>query len=374
MPNAHFIYGLPSHDPDLYYALGATVSDPLLYIATPRGKFVIARDTEIDVLRREVKGKAILPYSDYFRKAKSQTATPTDADVCLVLLREKKIRRVSVHRETPVFITNHLRRHGIRVDIAPFPMFPQRLLKTPTEIKSITAAQNATFAAMRHVEQILKASRTQGRTLRYKGKTLTSEFLHAAATIFLIERGYHCPNDIIVACGDDSTEPHNRGSGPLRPHQSIIVDIFPRSFRSKFFGDATRTFCKGRPSERLQRMYLAVQAAQEMAIRMIRPGMEGAVVHQAIHDFFKKAGFVTGMQRGRKVGFTHGTGHGLGYALHEVPPVISAAPCILKPGHVVTVEPGLYYPGIGAVRIEDIVVVTKTGAKVIGTYPKKLQV
>lgn len=368
------IYGLPSHDPDLYYALGATVSDPLIYIATPRGKFVITRDTEVDVLRREVKGKAILPYSDYFRKAKSQTATPTEADVCLVLLREKKIRRVSVHRETPVFITDHLRQHGIRVEIADFPVFPQRLMKTAAEIKALTASQNATFAAMGHVEKILRQSRIQGKTLRYQGQILTSEVLHAAAKIFLIERGYDCPQDIIIACGNDSTEPHNRGSGPVRPHQSIIIDIFPRSMATGFFGDATRTFCKGTPSPQLQRMYFAVQEAQEMAIRMIRPGVNGQKIHAAIHNFFKAAGFVTGTQKGRTIGFTHGTGHGLGLALHEGPTGISGSSCILKAGNVVTVEPGLYYPGTGAVRIEDVVVVTPTGCKVLGKYPKKLKI
>lgn len=374
MPNAHLIYGLPSHNPDLYYALGATVSDPLIYIATPRGQFVIARDTEIDVLRREVKGKAILPYSDYFRKAKSQTAAPTDADLCLVLLREKKIRRISVHRDTPVFITDFLRNHGIRVEIGSFPVFPKRLIKTAAEIKAITAAQNATFQAMGHVEKILRQSRIQGKTLRYQGKILTSEFLHAAAKIFLIERGHDCPNDIIVACGNDSTEPHNRGTGPIRPHQSIIVDIFPRSIETCFYGDATRTFCKGTPSPQLQRMYFAVQEAQAMAIRRIRPGVDGQAIHKAIHDFFKAAGFITGTQKGRSVGFTHGTGHGLGLALHEDPTRISGSSCILKAGNVVTVEPGLYYPGIGAVRIEDVVAVTPTGCKVLGKYPKKLKV
>lgn len=374
MPIPQLIYGLPSQNPDLFYALRATVSDPLIYITTPRGRFVIARDTETDVLKREVTGAAILTYSDYFRKAKSQTDRPTDADLCLVLLREKKIRRVAVHRDTPVFITDHLRKHGIRVEIGTFPVFPKRLIKTAAEVKAITAAQTATFQAIGHVEKILKASHIQGKTLRYQGKILTSEFLHAAAKTFLIDKGYDCPNDIIVACGDASTEPHNRGSGPIRPHHSIIVDIFPRSTTTQFYGDATRTFCKGAPSDQLQRLYFAVQEAQEMAIRMIRPGVDGLAIHQAIHAFFKAAGFVTGISKGRSVGFTHGTGHGLGLALHEEPTRISASSCILKAGNVVTVEPGLYYPGIGAVRIEDVVVVTKTGCKVLGKYPKKLKV
>ncbi len=374
MAGAHLIYGLPSHNADLYAAIHATVSDPLIYIATSRGSSIIAHDTEIEVLKRVASVDAILPYSHYFRKAKAQTEKPNDADICLVLLKEKGIKRIAVHRDTPIFMVDHLRQHGIRVEIGPFPLFPKRLIKSATEIRAITAAQTATFQAMGHVESIIRKSRITGKTLRYKGQVVTAEFLHAEAKIFLIQKGYDCPNDIIVACGEDSTEPHNRGSGPIRPHQSIIVDIFPRSQQTLYYGDATRTFCKGKPSPELQRMYLAVKEAQEMALRMIRPGVDGNTIHTAIHNFFAAVGFQTEAKKGRAVGFTHGTGHGLGLALHEEPVRINFSSYILKEGHVVTVEPGLYYPGIGAVRIEDVAVVTRSGCRVLGRYPKKLKI
>lgn len=378
MTTAHLIYGLPQHDPDLYYATHALVSDPLIYIATPQGSHLIAHDTEIDVLKRTSRVRRILSYMLYLRKAKSQLKSPngrpTDADICRIFLKENGIRRVLAHNKTPAFIVDHLRQNGFRVDLGPFPFYAERLVKTPAEVRAIATSQAATFQAMGYVEGILRKSRISGNTLTYNGKTLTSEILHAAAKTFLLNRGYEFPNDIIIACGNASTEPHNRGSGPTRPHQSIIVDIFPLNPRTQFHGDATRTFCKGRPSKELQRMYLAVREAQEMAIGRVRAGVNGADIHKAVHEFFKSAGFQTGIRKGRPVGYIHGTGHGLGHALHEGPVGIGTMNCVLKTGNVVTVEPGLYYPGIGGVRIEDVVVVTKSGCKVLGRYPKKLVV
>lgn len=373
MTTAHLIYGLPSENPDLYYAIGANVADPLILLGIGKTRYVVAYDTETDVLKRQAKGCRILSYGDYFRKAKAQTGNPTGADVCVALLQEKRIRRVIIHPYTQIRFVEGLRARGIRTDVGSFPLYPNRLVKTPAEITAITQAQVATFQAIRQVETILRKARISGKKLIYQGKTLTSETLHTAAKVFLLERGYTTPADLIISCGNDSTEPHNMGSGPIRAHQSIIVDIFPKSQQTSMFGDATRTFCKGKPSLELQHIYLAVREAQEMAIRMVRPGVNGNTIHAAIHQFFKALGFFTGERGGRLVGFFHGTGHGLGLALHEEPTRINASHYILKPGNVVTVEPGLYYPGIGAVRIEDIVVVTKTGCKVLGKYPKTFQ-
>lgn len=372
MAIAEFIYGLPDEVPDLLYALGATVTDPMFLVKTGGTAYAIAFNTEIDVLKRRSKVRHILPYTDWFRKAKSETPNPGPADVAVTFLKSKKIRHVRVHPHTPVFMTDRLRARGIRVEVGNIPFFPKRLIKTPAEIKAIDASQKMTFRAIRLVEDILRKSRISGKRLLYHGKTLTSEFLHTEARMFLVQNGYTNPQDMIISCGDQATEPHNRGSGPIRPHQSIIVDIFPQNATSKMFGDATRTYCKGKPSTQLLRQYLAVKEVQEMAIRMIRPGVSGKVIHQAIHTVFKRLGFETAVRKGRDVGFFHGTGHGLGLAIHEEPVRINWSSYVLKAGNVVTVEPGLYYPGIGGVRIEDVVVVTKTGCKVVQRYPKQL--
>ena len=92
-------------------------------------------------------------------------------------------------------------------------------------------------------------------------------------------------------------------------------------------------------------------------------------IHQGICDRFEKAGYKTGLVDGRMQGYFHGTGHGVGLDIHEAPR-ISRTGSLLQEGHVVTVEPGLYYPGLGAVRIEDMVLVTSDGCRNLTDFPK----
>jgi Xaa-Pro aminopeptidase len=119
----------------------------------------------------------------------------------------------------------------------------------------------------------------------------------------------------------------------------------------------------------LKRLYQTVLDAQEEAIGRIRDGADGVKIHQGICDRFDAAGFKTGVVNGRMQGYFHGTGHGVGLDIHEAPR-ISRTGSLLQEGHIVTVEPGLYYPGLGAARIEDMVLVTRDGCRNLTNYPK----
>lgn len=107
---------------------------------------------------------------------------------------------------------------------------------------------------------------------------------------------------------------------------------------------------------------------QKLALSKIRAGVDGADIHAAVDDFFEDCGYFTECKNGVWRGFFHSVGHGVGLDIHEK---ISISPrrCILKAGNVVTVEPGLYYYGVGGCRIEDTVVVTEKGAKKLSAYP-----
>ena len=138
--------------------------------------------------------------------------------------------------------------------------------------------------------------------------------------------------------------------------------------------DAER--CQCRPQgDRTERVEICVQRAAHSAgaLRMIRHGALSSDIHGAILERFEKRGFKTGMIDGRMQGFFHGTGHGLGLEIHE-PPRIAMNDTRLKAGMVVTVEPGLYYAGIGGMRIEDTVLVTRTGIRNLTRFPKFLEV
>jgi Xaa-Pro aminopeptidase len=177
----------------------------------------------------------------------------------------------------------------------------------------------------------------------------------------------------IVACGEAACDPHNQGSGPLRAGQTIILDVFPRDEESRYFADITRTVVKGPAPDTVRRMYRAVADGQACAFRLIRDGAEGEAIHREVHATIERHGFRTGEVGGRMEGFFHGTGHGLGLDVHELPR-ISKVPTTLRTGNVVTVEPGLYYTGVGGVRLEDVVVVTENGCVNLTAYPKELEV
>jgi Xaa-Pro aminopeptidase len=177
----------------------------------------------------------------------------------------------------------------------------------------------------------------------------------------------------IVACGDDACGPHNEGSGPFRAHEPIVMDVFPKSSKTGYYADITRTVVRGKPSDALKRVYETVLQGQELGLGMVKAGASGKAIHTAINDLFEHAGYHTGVINERVQGFFHGTGHGVGLEIHE-PPRISRLDDTLQPGHVVTVEPGLYYLGVGGVRIEDTVLVTSDGYENLTSFPKDFEV
>jgi Xaa-Pro aminopeptidase len=200
---------------------------------------------------------------------------------------------------------------------------------------------------------------------------LTSERIKTLINGKLMERDCVAQHTI-VAGGEQACDPHNEGSGPLPAHRSIIFDVFPRSASSRYFADMSRTVVRGTPSAELKRLYQTVLDAQEEAIAQIKDGADGMKIHRGICERFEKAGYKTGLVNGRMQGYFHGTGHGVGLDIHEAPR-ISRTGSLLLEGHVVTVEPGLYYPGLGAVRIEDMVLVTGDGCRNLTNFSKAFE-
>lgn len=131
----------------------------------------------------------------------------------------------------------------------------------------------------------------------------------------------------------------------------------------------TRTYVKGEPTERVQRMYQAVIDAQQAAFAVARAGVTAREVNQAAVDSILASGFEAG-----EAGFIHRTGHALGIDLHELPSLEARDTSTLRAGNVVTIEPGLYYPDDGGIRIEDVVVITDDGYINLTEYPKELTI
>ena len=206
----------------------------------------------------------------------------------------------------------------------------------------------------------------------HNSKILTSEYLIKFCQSELFKYSLTCP-ECIIAGDSKSTQPHNHGSGPLKQSTSIVIDIFPKSLINGYYGDITRTVCKGKPDKILKNMFKVVLRGQKLGLNMLKAGMDGMKVHNKILNEFNKSNFITSTGSDKPQGFIHSTGHGLGLEIHE-PPRISKAKEILKEGNVVTVEPGLYYSSIGGVRIEDTVVIEKSGIKNLTKFPKFFEV
>jgi Xaa-Pro aminopeptidase len=355
-------------DANLYYACGFLAPDPFVFVETAGRKLLLMSDLEVDRARAQARVDEVRSYAAYEAKARHRWPEAGVAEAVALLLEELDVGAVTVPANFPLAPADGLRERGIRVAAQPDPFFPERLLKRPDEITAIAETQRHTEAALGAALEVLRASEVRGPGVYWQGRPLTAEDLKRVVNVSLTEHACVAEHTII-ACGRDGVDPHHQGAGPIWANQSIVFDIFPRSATTRYYADMTRTVVKGRASDPLKRMYEAVLAAQRRGIELVQGGASGQAVHREVTRTLESRGFLTAVVEGRHQGFFHGTGHGVGLDIHE-PPRISKVDHVLRAGQVVTVEPGLYYPEWGAVRIEDMVVVEAQGCRNLTTFPK----
>lgn len=359
-------------DSNLYYATKFIAPDSFIYMEIKGERLLVMSDLEMDRARTQASVDRVLSYSELEQKAKAQgIKDPTTVDIVHVVLKEFKIRRLLVPANFPFIHATRLQELGYSLKPKRDPFYEQRVVKTADEIRHIEAAQRATEEAVAAAFETVQRATIERGWLHLDGEALTSERIKKLINVKLMERDCVAQHTI-VAGGEQACDPHNEGSGPLPAGRSIIFDVFPRSATSRYFADMSRTIVRGAPTPDLKRLYQTVKDAQEEAIEKVKDGADGMKIHQGICARFDKAGYKTGVVNGRMQGYFHGTGHGVGLDIHEAPR-ISRTGSLLQEGHVVTVEPGLYYPGLGAVRIEDMVLVTKDGCRNLTDFPKMFE-
>jgi len=343
---------------DLLYATKFFVPDEIIWFRHKGKSYAVLSPLEIDRAKASANIDVCLAADAIAKSLKKKGQTKTGTRHMMVeVLKQRSICSVSVPASFPVSYAQALAEAEIEVEILE-PFFPDREIKTAAEIRLITRGQRHAEAGLQRGLEILKVSRIgSNKKLRWGSAVLTSEILRGEIDAAVIKAG-GLPAHTIVAGGNQGCDPHERGSGPLKANQSIILDIFPRDQTTGYFGDLTRTVVKGRASEALRKLHATVATGQQMAFSEMKEGCDGAVLHEEIKSFFKKEGFPTEKRKGRWVGFFHGTGHSLGLEIHEAPRFSAGT---FRAGHVMTVEPGLYFPGVGGVRIEDLVVIRKNG-------------
>jgi len=363
------LYASTHHSADMLYFGRVEVHDPFIAFGAWGKKYTVQSALEFGRVKKTGDFDVVLPLEACRARARARYRGPAGpAEIIATLAREHGLRRFRVADDFPAHLYVKLTKLGLKLEFAGGLLFPEREIKSAREVEWIREGNRLCSVGFTVAEQILRATRIRGRTLVHRGRVLTSERLRFALETAIHEQGGN-PQDTIVAGGDQACDPHERGSGPLRPHELIIIDIFPRVTATGYFGDMTRTYLKGRPREVQRRMVATVRTAQQRALKAIRAGVDGRVVHRAVTECFEQAGYETRHGKNGSVGFIHGTGHGLGLEVHDPGRISPSVAAPLKLGAVLTVEPGLYYPGLGGCRWEDVVQVTATGTRPLSKHP-----
>jgi Xaa-Pro aminopeptidase len=360
--DAYVMYA-SSSDPDMRYLTGFISSDPFVYFKKKgeRGLIIVSQ----------------MDYSRAVREAKTGVMTRTSAGLPDILKRQTNSWKATalmvsgqvkgtllVPPAFPYALASALGKTcRIRIDEAGLASL--RAKKTPAEIRMIRHVQNYTEQAIGTAVALIRRARVKKGVLFHTNQPLTSEKVRSEMHKILLDLGCGAL-DTIVACGKESAIPHAVGHGPLLADEPIVIDIFPYDEKTGYYSDMTRTVVKGEPAPEIREMYAAVVDAHDLAVSRIRTGAVGAEIHQAVIDLFAERGYGTGSR-----GFTHNLGHGIGLQVHEAPS-LGPSGSKLAAGNVVTVEPGLYYPETGGVRLEDIGSVTARGFNCFTTFSREL--
>jgi Xaa-Pro aminopeptidase len=366
------IFASTEESADLLYATKFSVPDPVLFLRQNDKTTVLLSDLEIDRGKKEAKVDEVIALSSVEQLlGRGRKSKPPIEKTIAFFLRQRRVRKAAVPYNFPVGLANHLAKEGISVVSVAGLFWSEREYKTEEELQSIRRAIRITEIGLARGMEVLQAAEIKpGKRLVWAGKALTSEKLRAEIDTAILQAG-GTPTGTIVAGGEQACDPHDRGSGPLKADSLVILDVFPRDARSGYYGDLTRTVVKGKANEEQRQLWWTVYEAQKLALQKIRPGGSGGALQAEVAEFFRLQGYPAEIRDGRWVGFFHGLGHGFGLAIHEQPRI---AKTNFKTGQVLTVEPGLYFPGVGGVRIEDDGVVTENGFKVLSKFGKRLEV
>ncbi len=348
-----FVMYASSSDANFYYATRLKIHDASIYIAGIDGTELLVvpkmerRRAERESRVKEIAALEDLGYREILKEVKDTKKAV--AEIIVRLIKEGRGRRILIPHNFPAFIAFNLSQH-FQVQFAD-PFSKLRVVKRRDEIERIRDVSKAIVDSFDWLVRNFKFERCEEARRALETKLFSSGFL---------------ARDTIVSSGKLSADPHEVGKGRLEDH--VVIDVFPMSLEHLYFSDFTRTVFLSRNSE-LEEMYSAVVDAQLKAIAALRDGVDGRDIHMLVRDVLDSYGFKTEGDEG----FIHSTGHGVGLEVHEEPR-IGEHSVELKAGMVVTVEPGLYYKDVGGVRVEDTVVIKRSGCEVLTEYPKFIRI
>ncbi len=370
--------GLPEVHMSLYRRIQFSVHDPVVLIELEGGekKILVLRDIEIERAKAKARVTDVHCPADFTPdcglSGDRETATAQATAECL---RQHNVETVYGDRLLPLVYVDMIRKAGIEVEYDAELGVTDRRQKTEEEVAWLQEAQAVTEEAVEMVcRTIAKSDARSDGVLEWKGSVLTSEYLRLEVDKFFLEKGY-AGDPAIVAAGPPASDCHYLGFGEIKTGEPVIVDIFPKNRATHYCGDCTRTVARGDVPDEIVRMHAAVADAKKNSIAATRAGVTGRSIHEATLNTLSAHGYSSGLpckdDPDTYCAMTCGTGHGIGLAVHE-PPLLDFKGPELLIGDALTIEPGLYCRAVGAIRIEDMVIVREDGCLNLNTLPEGL--
>jgi len=304
--------------------------------------------------------KVINLYSMDFQKYKN--SYEAIAKIIKNFLKRNEV--LGIYENLPYKLVEELKKEKVKFRIVPKILNNLRRVKSRKEIEMIKEVTRINEYLMKKAIEIIKKRKTTVGKIKSKIISLAFEY------------DLEFPEDLIISVGEKTSQPHYTGNSEdiIKENEPIILDFYPRSKKTNYYSDITRTVVKGVADDEIKRMYQVVLEAQEKAIKSLKPGILAKEIHDIVCDVIESAGYPTLRKNPKtEIGFIHATGHGVGLEVHDADLRIPSNE-VIEAGYVITIEPGIYIPKKGGVRLEDLVLITKNGFKNLTKIPKYLNI
>lgn len=375
MPDV-LIYSDTVRSPELRHEVPVSIGDPFLYAEHDGKRHIVV--SALEMPRLDGLGFELHPYEDFGAddlRRSGMSWLEIDDEITLRAVVALGIEQATVPGSFPLQLGDKLRAKG--VDLLPDQNFfvERRRVKSADELAGIRRAQTAAEAGMTAARDLLRRATQNGKGLQVDGEPLTSERIrNAISQAFLAHDA--TGDSFIVSHGSQSAIGHHMGAGQIEAGEPIVIDLWPRDNESACCADMTRTYVVGDIPDELLEWHRLCKEALDRAVEDLRPGVTGKSVYEGSCEIFEAAGYPTQRtkEQGRPLeeGFFHSLGHGVGLDVHELPVLGIVGHEELRSGEVFAVEPGLYRPGFGGCRLEDLLLVTEHGAEKLTSFPYEL--
>lgn len=378
-PPAVLIAGDTIRSPELRNEIPVAVSDALLFVEAGGQRSVVVSPLDAPAVRAACPDVTVLDMFLDLGMRELLDAAPNGEQALLELwlraCRQHAVSDAVVPPAFPLAVADRLRRSGISVVVDGTLFAQRRRSKNARQVAGIERAVLAAEAGLNVVGSALRTARDLDGMLHRGGRLLTCEWLQRDVRI-AVSNCDALIGELVVAHGTQTAFGHGPGSGPIATGEPVVVDLWPQDRSSGCFADVARTFVVGQPSEKIVRWHDAAVEARKRVLAAIAPGVTGTALWEHACDAIEAAGIPTPRtsryEGGALVGFQTTLGHGVGLELHEQPTIgAGAGPLVV--GDVIAVEPFICDPEIGAIHIEDMVVVQPNGARCLTRVSVALQ-